>query len=124
MKEAESWKNTPYAEVGGNSEKGVGGDCSGTVYKIYQDAGLEYPYHSASNFPQLVNKGYFKEITGEEALPGDVIQWPGHTAIYVEGRGAEAKVHGARRSGIPYTLSHPAKWFDSRGNRRYFRYAK
>lgn len=65
---AKSWTGTPYAPVvkagvtvpgsekyiGGGAVKGKGGDCSGSTWKIYAEAG--FPYGSYINTALFVNR--------------------------------------------------------------------
>ncbi|BDC52068.1 hypothetical protein F183_A43830 [Bryobacterales bacterium F-183] len=104
--EAKTWKGTPYMLVGGNSEKGVKGDCSGTTFKIYQAAGFPYEYQMTVNFPDYaVKSGKFRKM--EPADPkqeGDVLWWPGHMAIYTSfaDDSANATTPRVNKSGQPY----------------------
>jgi cell wall-associated NlpC family hydrolase len=54
--EAASWKGTPYSFVGAGTTKGEngGGDCSGTTWRIYSNAGFKYEYQATATFPQYV----------------------------------------------------------------------
>lgn len=83
-KEAILWKGTPYSMVGGNSEKGVSGDCSGTTYKIYTAAKFPYDYQSTAVFPgYAIASGLFRKLEPTEAMQdGDILYWTGHMAIY------------------------------------------
>jgi hypothetical protein len=82
--EAATWKGTPYALTGESSAKGVGGDCSGTTYRIYRAAGCPYRYQTSHDFrTSAVKSGLFRELrSGEAAQDGDILSWPGHMAIY------------------------------------------
>lgn len=55
-----------------------GADCSGFVMKVYEEFGVELPHSSAADRSQ----GY--AVDGlENALPGDLICYSGHVAIYI-----------------------------------------
>lgn len=82
---AATWEGTPYLFVGAGSRKLVGGDCSGSTYKIYQEAGYPYPYKTTANFEAYVaQSGRFREVAADRSnmQAGDVLLWPGHMAIY------------------------------------------
>src|ERR1700756_2871500 len=91
-KEAVAWGDTPYAPnlpfdkyKGPGAERGVEGDCSGSVWKIYDSAGFRYEYTQSSEFDRLAHTPYspFRRLWGNEApQPGDVILYPGHMSIY------------------------------------------
>lgn len=85
MDQAKKWEGTPYKLVGPNSEIRVAGDCSGTTFKIYDALGDPYDYKMANDFGAAADKeGFpFKRLdTNEARQPGDVLQFPGHLAIY------------------------------------------
>lgn len=82
--EAASWKGTPYRLNGPGAIKGVGGDCSGTTYQIYQAVQCPYTYQAAHAFPVYALKsGLFRELgAGDQRQEGDIMSWPNHMAIY------------------------------------------
>jgi len=84
VSEAASWKGTPYRLNGPRAIKGVGGDCSGTTYKIYLAAQCPYTYQTAHGFPAYALKsGLFRELgAGEQRRDGDILSWPNHMAIF------------------------------------------
>jgi hypothetical protein len=87
VKIAETWEGTPYALVGKNSIKGTQGDCSGSSYKIYEEAGFPYPYQTSATIVPFINATHrFRKLSGqgsEAPQAGDLIVWPGgHIAIY------------------------------------------
>lgn len=81
---ARLWKGTPYKAVGAASSKGVEGDCSGTTWRIYGEAGFPFDYQPTASFPSYVaSTKRFREVGAGNAMQeGDVLFWPGHVAIY------------------------------------------
>lgn len=81
----------PYVWGGTSLTEGV--DCSGFVMKVYEEFGVELPHSSAADRTQ----GY--AVDGlENALPGDLICYSGHVALYI---GDGQIVHAAsEKSGI------------------------
>ena len=93
---AKLWKGTPYGTgiyAGGNPVKASGADCSGSVWKIYQEAGFSYgSYTNTAGFMNLAGddtnfiqgKHFFKLVSLPQV--GDVGWWHngkgGHMAIY------------------------------------------
>lgn len=84
VKEAATWKGTPYALIGEDSKKGTGADCSGSTQKIYNVAGFAYDYKTTEEFPNYAkSSGLFRELDSDEAKQdGDILWWQGHVAIY------------------------------------------
>lgn len=81
---AKEWEGTPYAAVGGRSERDVKGDCSGTTNKIYEDAGFPYVYQSTGAFQRYAeDTRQFSKLTDKDTpQAGDILLWSGHMAIY------------------------------------------
>ncbi|RFC65151.1 NlpC/P60 family protein [Fulvimarina endophytica] len=76
---AERFLETPYL-WGGKSALGI--DCSGLVQLACQMAGIDAPRDSGDQARELGTR-----IAGIEALQrGDLIFWPGHVGIMVDGR--------------------------------------
>ncbi len=84
---AETWAGTPYEVIGAASRKNIKGDCSGSTYYIYKEAGFPYgAYKNTGSFHSYVNnknESHFIKIdTVNEAQPGDILWWEGHMAIF------------------------------------------
>lgn len=85
----------PY--VPGGTSLTEGADCSGFVWRVYQDFGYSVPRTSYS----LRNTG--TGVSYSEAQPGDVICYAGHVGIYI---GNGQIVHAStQRSGIKITTA-------------------
>lgn len=101
---AAGWEGTAYKMLGAASKKGVAGDCSGSTYFIYKEAGFPYVYQTSSNFIDYAKKtNIFREIklaAGELPQAGDVLWWSGHMAIYA-----------------PFPEGHPKRQFEVAGSK-------
>lgn len=86
VRAAAGWAGTPYSLVGAASAKGTGGDCSGSTWLIYQEAGLPYDYQPTGSFPAYAARtGRFRELgDNEPRQDGDILYWSGHMAIHTD----------------------------------------
>ena len=82
----------PY--VAGGTSLTNGADCSGFVYAVYKQFGMTVP---RSSYAQAT---YGREVSYQNAAPGDVIYYGGHVAIYL---GGGRIVHASTaKTGIKY----------------------
>ena len=79
---ARSYIGTPYV-YGGTSYSGI--DCSGLTMRAHQAVGIRIPRTSGEQAGGGKNVGSLSN-----ALPGDIICYPGHVAIYI---GGERVIH-------------------------------
>ena len=83
----------PY--VSGGTSLTQGADCSGFVWRVFQDFGVSVPRTSYS----LRSSG--SGVSYSEAQPGDVVCYAGHVGIYI---GNGQIVHAStQRTGIKIT---------------------
>ncbi|MBF0154380.1 MAG: C40 family peptidase [Magnetococcales bacterium] len=71
------WIGTPYEKWGGNSKKGEGADCSGSIYKGILEADLPLTYSPSNLFdknPNWVEVQHGNNIQMDQLQKGDVIQ--------------------------------------------------
>lgn len=74
---ARTFEGVPYV-WSGHSPSGF--DCSGFVNYVFTQKGI--PLDNDSKWYKTVSN-YGVEVTAEEALPGDIVVWPGHVGIYL-----------------------------------------
>jgi len=123
---ANGWEGTPYAPPGTpypgpNAKRGPdgGADCSGSVNKIYGEAGHPFPYTPSGNFPNAARSGKipFRELgPNERPQPGDVVVYPGHMSIYT-GNGGVYSAH--RAGGAAFSQSRESDFGTPIGRFRY-----
>ncbi len=86
LQEAQSYQDVPYGAVGVNSNYDRT-DCSSLVYNAVQNSGIN-PSVTCSQANNIGNNpGYRPLGSGEEPIPGDVVQFPnpgghGHVGFY------------------------------------------
>jgi len=106
------WLGTPYELVGAGTIKGKQGDCSGTTWGIYNEAGFQYDYSMANelgNNPRFISLG---DIPGAEPQPGDAGWKPGHVVIYIgDGNYVSASTSAGKLIVTPYYNGKIQKWY-------------
>jgi hypothetical protein len=112
---ASDWEGTPYKLVGPASEIQIGGDCSGSTFKIYDSAGDHYTYVRADDFGAAADKeGFpFRRLgAGESLQSGDVLQFKGHMAVYAgqDSRGRDMMWTATHTGGNPYEKIPVKSW--------------
>ncbi|MDD4376566.1 MAG: NlpC/P60 family protein [Eubacteriales bacterium] len=72
---AKKFVGNPYRYGGTSLSRGA--DCSGFVLAVYDKFGVDLP-HSAT-----AQRYYGKGVSYSKAMPGDIVIYPGHAAIYI-----------------------------------------
>ena len=118
-KAAQDWAdwNVPYMKVGGSSSK-KGADCSGSVWAIYKQAGIDYEYRDTGTFH---NSPDFTPIPeGDDLQDFDIGVFPGsyprflkHMVIYDSQAGDKKDVWTTRTGGRPFSAGNQT-WFDGK----------
>jgi hypothetical protein len=111
---AQHWSNSnvPYVK-GGKTIQGA--DCSGAVYGIYREAGINIKYESTEDFrgdPQ------FSPVTGGPEI-GDVGWYKGHVVIYGGTTATNKDVWSASLPGGPDSGPAGSPWY---GKPQWYRY--
>ena len=91
---------TPY--VYGGSSLTEGADCSGFVLAVYKHFGITMAHDAG------VMRSYGKEVPLSAAMPGDLVCYYGHVAIYIGGGQVVHAVNegmGVAVTGVGYTGS-------------------
>jgi len=95
---ARAWlaSGSTYLLGGHPSQVGDPTDCSGLVMHCYAQAGVTLSHSSWD----IHNDSRFEQVSPEDAIPGDVLWWPGHVAIYI---GNGELIEHAGPKGAPVT---------------------
>lgn len=123
---AEGWRNTNYAPrgtafAGPKAQQQQAADCSGSVWAIYRQAGLDYRYADTADFAAAAANGTipFREVADADRQPGDVVLYPaaGHMSIYA----GDGMVWSAHKANLPFS-EFRINCFDKGGTHRIYRY--
>lgn len=102
-----AYAKVPYV-YGGESKDGA--DCSGSIFGIYQQAGINIGRMSSRQFE---NSKLFKLAEGERQI-GDIAIFPGHISIYAGATGVSGRdIFSAFRTGGPVFGPANSSWFGS-----------
>ncbi|AWH91584.1 C40 family peptidase [Dietzia lutea] len=74
VRNALSQQGVPY--VWGGTTPGQGLDCSGLTQWAYRDAGVEIPRLAQE-------QGVGVQVSAQDLMPGDLLVWDGHVAMYI-----------------------------------------
>ena len=96
-----------------------GGDCSGTVNKIYGESGHPYPYTRSDDFPGAAERGKipFREVDQKDRQSGDVVVYDGRGQAIYAGNGNVYSAH--HQGGNAFDRGRVGGY---QGRPRYFRY--
>jgi hypothetical protein len=94
----------PYV-TGGTTIQGAA--CSGAVYGIYRQAGININHMWSGDFP---SSPLFSRVTGEPEV-GDVGWYQGHVVIYGGTTGPNSDVWSASRQGGPAFGPASSSWY-------------
>ncbi|WMJ08683.1 RHS repeat-associated core domain-containing protein [Nitrosomonas sp. sh817] len=118
---ARTWSGVPYYENGGARSSRDRADCSGSIWKIYEEAGYPYEYSNSKMFP---DNPRFKPAPNNKPQPGDVGQWNGHVLIFDPKADARYDSWSARRPGVPFGAAQIIWWEKSMRPVTWYRYDK
>ncbi len=112
---ASTWHGVPYADAGSahaglQADKKKAADCSGSTWKIFEEAGLKYSYATTGDFP--IDKKVFRLLGTNPAVlqPGDVVLYHGHMAISAgNNEKGEPEVWSAHHGERPATDDQPSR---------------
>jgi len=100
VKAAYAYLGVPYV-WGGESGRGV--DCSGLVKLAHKAIGVSLPHYSGAQ-----GSGG-KRVSRSEAMPGDVVCYPGHVGIYI---GGGKMIHAPHKGDVVRVASvYGSPWF-------------
>ena len=99
---AKQYLGVPYV-WGGTTPKGF--DCSGFVQYVFAKVGISLP-RTTSKYPAYI--GTSKEVSKEEAQPGDIVWRSGHIGIYL---GDDKYIHAPHRGDVVKISSGALKEF-------------
>lgn len=71
-------RGIPY--LYGGKDPAVGLDCSGFIWVVLKQGGYNVPYRSSGALA-----AWATPISASQAVPGDLVFWPGHAGIYAGG---------------------------------------
>ncbi len=90
-------------------------DCSHLVHQIYELSGFPYPYVSSFDLYEGIDN--FRRVSTPR--PGDLVVWPGHVGIVIDG--VEHSFYSSVRSGLR-TEYYDGPYWRTLGRPRFFRY--